>query len=102
MFAKLFGRRRHRLNEARKPRLPDGVRVYAIGDIHGRSDLLDLIHDAIASDWSASPARDGHVVYIGDYIDRGTDTAGVLERLSGSPPAGLARTLLKGNHEEML
>ncbi len=84
------------------PRLPEGIRVYAIGDIHGRSDLLDLVHQRIGEDISAGRPPECHIIYLGDYIDRGHDSCGVLKRLSGPPPFAMKRTLLSGNHEQML
>lgn len=83
-------------------KLPDGLRVYAIGDIHGRSDLLDIMHGKIAADLEKAPAPQAVLVYLGDYIDRGPDSCGVLERLSAGAPGGISSLLLKGNHEEML
>jgi serine/threonine protein phosphatase 1 len=84
------------------PRLPEGARVYAVGDIHGRSDLLDLMHQMIGEDLSANRPPDCQIIYLGDYIDRGHDSCGVIKRLSGPPPFALKRTLLMGNHEQML
>jgi serine/threonine protein phosphatase 1 len=84
------------------PRVPEGVRVYAIGDIHGRSDLLDILHARIGEDMEASPVGEAMIVYVGDYVDRGGDSCGVLDRLCGAPPPGQTRILLKGNHEAML
>jgi serine/threonine protein phosphatase 1 len=78
------------------------MRVYAIGDIHGRSDLLDMLHHKIGEDLSANRPPECHIVYLGDYIDRGHDSCGVLKRLSGPAPFALKRTLLMGNHEQML
>src|SRR5262249_9111131 len=83
------------------PRVPAGVRVYAIGDIHGRSDLLDRVHALINADLQEDPVPSAHVVYLGDYIDRGPDSYGVLERLAGGQFSRQA-TLLSGNHEQML
>ena len=85
--------------------VPAGTRVYAVGDIHGRLDLFSALVDAIEADDAAACARTGPadttVVLLGDLIDRGPDSAGVL---------GLAREwrnhrrvrILCGNHEEML
>lgn len=84
------------------PRAPEGARIYAIGDIHGCVDLLDSLHARIARDLERAPADHPLIVYLGDYVDRGPDSCGVLERLSAPPPAGVARTLLMGNHEAML
>jgi serine/threonine protein phosphatase 1 len=101
MLKSWFGNRK--LSKAMRPppSVPPGERVYAIGDIHGRSDLLDRVHALIAADYQANPAPFAHVVYLGDYIDRGPDSSGVLERLTAGPLIGKA-TLLSGNHEQML
>lgn len=84
-----------------KPRLPDGLRIYAIGDIHGRSDLLQQLFTVIDVDLAnAKPERAIHV-FLGDYVDRGPDSRGVLDLL-------IERSLfhetvfLKGNHEAFL
>lgn len=83
--------------------LPDGLRVYAIGDIHGRLDLLDALLDAIAAD---DRARGGALrtlyVFLGDLIDRGPDSRGVVERLMRLAESGLDARFLMGNHEEVL
>lgn len=76
-------------------------RVYAIGDIHGRADLLDRMIVEIARDLSAHPADDALTVTVGDYIDRGPDSRGVIERLIRNPFA-TRFVALKGNHESLL
>jgi serine/threonine protein phosphatase 1 len=81
--------------------LLDRGRLYVIGDIHGRSDLLDRMSAAIVRDLEATPAEASLVVTLGDYIDRGPDSRGVLDRLTRNPfPTELIA--LKGNHELML
>jgi len=82
-------------------RLPPGLRVYAIGDIHGRADLLDRLHDKIEADLATAPAKTV-IVYLGDYVDRGPDSHGVIERLTRSRFAGVEIVALLGNHEDML
>lgn len=72
--------------------------VYAIGDIHGRLDLLERAAQAITADLDG---RDGHVVCLGDYVDRGPDSRGVIEFLMRAQREG-ALTCLKGNHEEIM
>ncbi len=90
------------------PRVPQGTRVYAIGDIHGRLDLLrqlraQIVDDARRSAWTnPADARDNVVVYLGDYVDRGPDSCGVLDLLIDEPLPGFRSVHLKGNHEEML
>jgi diadenosine tetraphosphatase ApaH/serine/threonine PP2A family protein phosphatase len=75
-------------------------RLYAVGDIHGRSDLLDRIILAITHDLEVYPASDCLTVTLGDYVDRGPDTRGVLDRLANNPfPTDFVA--LKGNHEEL-
>ncbi len=84
------------------PKVPEGSRVYAIGDIHGCTDLLRALHDAILEDAEgASPAR-RVAVYLGDYVDRGPDSRGALDILIETPLAGFETVHLIGNHEEFL
>lgn len=83
--------------------LPAGQRVYAIGDVHGCLDRLVALHAQIAEDLAARPADAATVVHLGDYVDRGTDSAGVVARLAAAPPvAGAATVNLMGNHEHMM
>lgn len=88
-------------------RVPDGTRVYAVGDIHGRLDLLDRLLDRIAEDVTRTKPQRVSVVFLGDYVDRGPHSRGVIERLMQGPPAdsalaGADWTCLKGNHEEYM
>ena len=84
-------------------RIPEGTRVYAIGDIHGRHDLLRTLLAAIAADRTGHHGA-CHIVFLGDYIDRGDDSAGVVARLADSHGGGGADTCicLMGNHEATL
>ncbi|MGD9614965.1 MAG: metallophosphoesterase family protein [Alphaproteobacteria bacterium] len=85
----------------RQPILSEPRRIYAIGDIHGRRDLLDRMIEAIRDDLVAHPIGHALTVTIGDYVDRGSDSRGVVERLAENPfPTKFVA--LKGNHEEML
>lgn len=88
-----------RLGEAR---VPDGQRLYAIGDIHGRDDLLADVHAKIASDVETPPPRDYRIIHLGDYVDRGPDTAAVIERLSRLCSVDERVLCLRGNHEQIL
>lgn len=81
--------------------LEPGQRVYAIGDVHGCDDRLAALHAAVAVDLAARPVAHALLVHLGDYIDRGPDSAAVLDRLT-RPPPGLATVNLMGNHEDML
>ncbi len=99
MLKTLFARRKL---SAGPPRTPDDTRVYAVGDIHGRLDLLTDMRQRIAEDAATAAGKRCVVVYLGDYIDRGADSAGVIECLAGDPVTGCEQVCLMGNHEEML
>jgi serine/threonine protein phosphatase 1 len=81
---------------------PPGTRIYAIGDIHGRLDLLLGLHELIAADAAGSRAPRRVLIYIGDYIDRGPNSAGVLDLLLDRPLPGFEIVHLLGNHEDTL
>jgi serine/threonine protein phosphatase 1 len=74
------------------------TRTYAIGDIHGRLDLLDKALARIRAD---RPRMARRIVCLGDYVDRGPDSFGVVERLIGAAEDGEA-VCLCGNHEAMM
>jgi serine/threonine protein phosphatase 1 len=83
--------------------LPSGQRVYAIGDVHGCLDRLQTIHELIAEDLAARPAEEAVLVHLGDYVDRGPDSAGVVARLAaGAPLPNVPTVNLMGNHEHMM
>ena len=88
-----------RLDEAR---VSDGLRVYAIGDVHGCDRLLAEMHEKIAADLRERAPESYRIVHLGDYVDRGPDTAAVIERLSRLIEADRHVLCLRGNHEEML
>lgn len=97
-FDMLFGGRRHKPG----PSLPDGYRLYAVGDIHGRDDLLGELLAIIERDMAErGPAR-LVLVFLGDLIDRGPDSRGVLERLRTYRSQAARTVFLTGNHEEVL
>ncbi|HWW65274.1 MAG TPA: metallophosphoesterase [Sphingomonadaceae bacterium] len=79
--------------------LPDGLRVYAIGDVHGRLDLLDALLARIVADDAARGAAATQIIFLGDLVDRGPDSAGVIDRARALAASG-ARFLM-GNHEEL-
>jgi len=84
-----------------KSPLPEPLRLYVIGDIHGHADLLDRMAAGIARDLNERPIDVPLTVTLGDYIDRGPDSRGVLDRLAGNPfPTDYVA--LKGNHEDLL
>lgn len=81
--------------------IPDGQRVYAIGDIHGRLDLLSALAATIEKDNRSSGPAHTTIILLGDLVDRGPHSAGVL----GFAEAWQNRSnirILAGNHEEML
>jgi len=81
--------------------LPEPSRLYVIGDIHGCLQLLDAVIERIRRDLAVRPAGDCLTVSVGDYIDRGPDSRGVLDRLASNPfPTDYIA--LKGNHEIFL
>lgn len=83
--------------------LAPGRRIYAIGDIHGCLDRLLALHDLIRADLAARPVADPLLVHIGDYVDRGPDSRGVVARLAaGDPIAGVTTVNLMGNHERTM
>jgi serine/threonine protein phosphatase 1 len=82
------------------PRVPPGQRVYAVGDVHGRLDLFEAMIDAIEHDDDAGGAADTTVILLGDLVDRGPDSAGVL-RMARAWQARRRVRILAGNHEEM-
>lgn len=79
---------------------PKGLRLYAIGDVHGCLTELERLLAAIELDLSRRPA-DAHLVFLGDLIDRGPASAGVIDRVTKKLP-GAAATFLRGNHEEVM
>ncbi len=83
-------------------RAPTATRVYAIGDIHGQLDLLRRMRDLISADATADRRERNVVVYLGDYIDRGPESRGVVELLLSAPLAGFEEIHLKGNHEDFM
>jgi len=85
-------------NQRAAARLPEGLRIYAIGDIHGRADLLESLLRQIDEDCRLRPSRRPIVVFIGDYIDRGPASREVLDLLLGYEQTK-ETIFLRGNHE---
>lgn len=81
--------------------LPDGLRLYAVGDIHGRSDLLRRLLNRIEADAAEKGPAEVRLMFLGDYLDRGPDSPGVLDLLM-QPRAWARTTCLRGNHEDAL
>jgi serine/threonine protein phosphatase 1 len=82
-------------------RVPDGMRIYAIGDIHGRNDLLHRLLKLIEADDLTRGAADTHIIFLGDLMDRGPDSAGVIDTAIALRDAGRKVRFLMGNHEEV-
>lgn len=72
--------------------------IYAVGDIHGELDLLDKLLVEIAKD--AAKGSDHTIIFVGDYVDRGPDSKGVIDRVMNGI-AGFETICLKGNHEQI-
>jgi serine/threonine protein phosphatase 1 len=91
-----------RRTQPRAEQVPRGERVYAIGDIHGRLDLLDALLASIAADDRArGNGVETRYIFLGDLIDRGPESRGVVERLLAFSKSGARARFLMGNHEEV-
>ena len=97
VFGKLFSRLRPRPESDASA--PDNMRLYIVGDVHGRDDLLgDLMAD-IEADGRVHPDKHKIIIFLGDYVDRGLMSRQVIDRLTGPRPEGFETVYLKGNHE---
>lgn len=102
MFSSLL-KRRGLVKSPVSPAVADDALVWAIGDVHGRLDLLTPLVDAIRADAEAFTGRSKTVIFLGDYIDRGPESRGVIRYLSELPRnEGIDWRFLKGNHEEAM
>jgi serine/threonine protein phosphatase 1 len=89
--------------DGRPPAVAPGSRIYAVGDVHGRLDLLTAIEEIVLDDARRRPAPAGTtIVHLGDLVDRGPDSRGVLARLAVPLPPPVRRVLLCGNHDDWL
>jgi serine/threonine protein phosphatase 1 len=79
---------------------PPDTRIYAVGDVHGRADLLANLHKRIVKDAEKVSESRRVIVYLGDYVDRGPDSAGVIDHLIDSRLPDFEQVFLMGNHEE--
>lgn len=87
----------------KRPHTPPGQRLYAIGDIHGCDELLcDLIDMIVGHDRHVGPADSSTLIFLGDYIDRGPNSRGVIDILIKIASSMPSTVFLKGNHEAML
>lgn len=78
---------------------PAGMLLFAIGDVHGRLDLLQRMHDRIAAEIEARKPADWRLIHLGDYIDRGPDSKGVISRLAAMQAHDPRVIALAGNHD---
>ena len=102
MISRLF-KKKPQVTSPRSATVPEGEVVWAVGDIHGRLDLLQPVVEHMIADTAASNSERTTVVFLGDYIDRGPDSRGVIQYLSGLPTgSGIEWRFLKGNHEEAM
>ena len=112
MFANWFKRRKITNLHAGHPHrsapdlagigLADGERIYAIGDIHGKLELLEQLQGLIATEIERDRPEVCRLIYVGDYIDRGGKSREVIDRLIHPPPSLPRAILLRGNHEQTL
>lgn len=89
------------MKRGEQPALPEGIRIYAIGDIHGRADLLEEAFTIIDSDLADIGSRRSIQVFLGDYVDRGLDSRRTLDVLM-KRELEYETVFLKGNHEALL
>ena len=101
MISQLLAKFRKPPSGPTQPHVPKNQRIYCIGDIHGRADLLQQIQEKILSD-AAKYKGKKTIVYLGDYIDRGEQSCQVVEALVSDPLDGFTSIHLMGNHEQIL
>ena len=83
--------------------LAAGRRIYAVGDVHGCADRLQRLHAIIAADLDARPIGWARLIHLGDFLDRGPDSARAVAMLAaGAPTPQLEMVVLRGNHEQMM
>jgi serine/threonine protein phosphatase 1 len=80
-------------------RTPEGMRLYAIGDIHGCLDQLTAMHERIAFEIARDKPDDWRIIHLGDYVDRGPDSNGVLSFLAEARDRDPRNIVLGGNHD---
>ena len=101
MVLKLLKRKGVQSARPAAPSIPEGRRVYAIGDIHGRADLFERLLKRIDQDVDARGPADVTLVLLGDLVDRGPDSRRVIERAMELETSGGDVRFLAGNHEEV-
>ena len=100
MVLDFLRRRQPRMRDA--PSVPPATRVYAIGDVHGQLAALTRLIAMIRDDAGNAPVARRVGVFLGDYVDRGLESRGVIDFLLGRPLPGFETVFLKGNHDVWL
>src|SRR5262245_2224596 len=99
VFLKRFGK--SPIPAASERWVPDGMRVYCVGDVHGRDDLLRQMAERVEADMKSASFDNAETVFLGDYVDRGHGSIHVVEQLArGEWPTPVVA--LAGNHEDLL
>jgi serine/threonine protein phosphatase 1 len=87
---------------APRARAPEGTVIFALGDLHGRDDLLADLHAALEDEARRRGAQRNLLIYLGDYFSRGHDSRAVVERVLAFRPQGWDIVFLRGNHEDLI
>jgi len=82
------------------PSIPDGMRVYAVGDVHGRLDLLEVLIEALREDNELRGPADTRIIFLGDLVDRGPASAQVIDFLLSGAIDFASVDYIAGNHED--
>ncbi len=100
---RLFSRLLNRKGPDSKASVADGARIYAVGDVHGRLDLLEQMLALIAQDQQTTPTQStAQLIFLGDYVDRGMQSSDVIDRLLLLREEMPDLICLRGNHEDVL
>lgn len=78
---------------------PAGIRIYAIGDVHGHLDLLETMHHRISREIARDRPGDWRIIHLGDYVDRGPNSKGVIDFLIAATARDSRNIVLTGNHD---
>ena len=101
MITRLVNKLKKPSRKGTQPFIPKGKRVYCVGDIHGSVRLLEQLHGQILEDAEGFEGT-RHLVYLGDYVDRGEHSKQVLDLLLEKPLPGFEPVYLHGNHEQIM
>lgn len=101
MLGRLFSKNAAPERPIDSARVPEGTRIYAIGDIHGRNDLLKALLAHIEADNVVRGPADTQIIFLGDLVDRGPDSFGVIETAMALKHGGRRVRFLMGNHEDV-